>query len=222
MKKSILCAAILISGSWAIFSSQQGDSNSYHILKPLTTVLIVGMALFSMTSENKIYSHYLITALCFCLLGDIFLLNELYFLFGLSAFLIAHMVFTYAFSMVYGFYKKVSPLIILFLVCGSYFLYLKPGLKSYTLPVAIYMTAIIIMTWQAVGLFIRNRQRAYLLIAIGGVLFTLSDALLAYNKFKQPFVLADVLILATYWAAIYLFAYASGFVVLKKLPGNPG
>ncbi len=211
MKKTLLPIAILISGAWAILSSYQGNFNIYQILKPLTTILIIGLALLSVNTD-KTYSRSLITALVFCLLGDILLLNEGYFLFGLSAFLIAHVVFTYAFSRMYGFYKNYLPLLVLVAVCGSYFLYLKPGLQDFTIPVAVYMTAIIIMAWQAIGLYLQDRQRAFLYIAMGALLFTLSDALLALNKFKQPFVLADMLILATYWGAVYLFACSGGFV----------
>ncbi|MCY7327694.1 MAG: lysoplasmalogenase, partial [Saprospiraceae bacterium] len=85
MKRSMLSFAVLIAGIGAIAASQQGDFSTYKILKPLTTVLIIIIALFSFNRENKIYNKYIIIALIFCLTGDIFLLKSDYFLCGLVA-----------------------------------------------------------------------------------------------------------------------------------------
>ena len=212
MKKLVLSACVLFFAVWAVFAQQQERVISYQVLKPLTTVLIIALAFLSVTGNNKTYSRRLITALGFCLLGDVFLLQEQYFLFGLVSFLVAHLIFIYAFSSVYGFYKNVVPLLILVLVCTPYFLYLLPGLHNLTLPVSIYMMALLIMNWQAIGLFRRNRQQGYFLIAIGSLLFTLSDSMLAFAKFLQGFMFSDGLILGTYWAAIFIFAYSSVWV----------
>ncbi len=212
MKRIILSFAVLITGIWAIISSQQGDFNTYKILKPLTTVLVIIIALLSFTEENKIYNKYTIIALFFCLTGDIFLLKSAYFIFGLVAFLIAHLFFTYAFSTINGFSRNFKPLIVLSIICLAYFFYLKPGLGDLTIPVAVYMSVIILMTWQAISLYFKDPQKVYLFIGCGAICFMLSDSLLAYNKFKAPFALADVLILATYWLAVYIFAYSSYFV----------
>ena len=209
MKRSMLSFAVLIAGIGAIVASQQGNFSAYKILKPLTTVLIIIIALFSFNRENKIYNKYTIIALIFCLIGDIFLLKSAYFLFGLVAFLMAHLFFTYAFSTINGFSRNFKPLIVLSAICGAYFFYLKPGLGDLTIPVAVYMAVIIIMTWQAISLYFQDQQKTYLLIACGAICFMLSDSLLAYHKFKAPLAWADVLILATYWLAVYTFAFTS-------------
>lgn len=216
MKRSILSVAVLLAGTWSIVATQQGDFSTYSMLKPLTTILVVLIALFSFTGENKTYNTYITIALGFCLVGDVFLLYQDYFLWGLASFLVAHIFFTYAFSTIYGFSRKFLSLIALSTVYISYFLYLQPHLKAYTLPVAIYMIAIIIMNWQAVELYCRSNKKVYLLIASAAVLFTFSDSMIAYDKFKEPFRLADLSILSTYWLAIYIFAFTSYFVKNKS------
>ena len=42
--------------------------------------------------------------------------------------------------------------------------------------------------------------------AIGAVLFMISDAVLALNKFRKPFISAELIILATYFTAQCLLA----------------
>ena len=211
-KRLILSFAVLFTGIWAMAASQQGDFSTYRVLKPLTTILIILIALFSLTKENKIYNRYITIALCFCLLGDVLLLYDEYFLFGLTSFLVAHIFFTYACSTIYGFSRNFWSLLVLSSVYVAYFFYLKSDLKAYMLPVAVYMVAIIVMNWQAVALYLRDNKNTYLLIAFAALLFTLSDSMIAYHKFKAPFRLADFFILSTYWLAIYMFAFTSYFI----------
>lgn len=137
MKRLILSFAVLVTAIWSMVASQQGDFSAYQVLKPLTTILIILIALFSFTSENKTYNKYITIALCFCLAGDALLLYKEYFLWGLASFLVAHLFFTYAFSTIYGFSRNFMPLFVLGIVCVPYFFYLKPGLGDYTIPVAI-------------------------------------------------------------------------------------
>ncbi len=212
MKRYVLSFAVLLAAIWSIMASQQGDLSTYKVLKPLTTVLIIFIALVSFNKDNKIYNKYIVIALLFCLIGDIFLLDNAYFLFGLVSFLAAHLFFIYAFSTVHGFSRNFLSLIILSAVYVAYFLYLQSDLKAFALPVAVYMTAIIVMNWQAVELYLRDQKKTYLVIAIAAILFTFSDSMVAYNKFKAPFALADFSILSTYWLAIYTFAFSSYFV----------
>ena len=212
MKRYVLSFAVLFAAIWSIMASQQGDLSTYKVLKPLTTVLIIFIALVSFNKDNKIYNKYIVIALLFCLIGDIFLLDNAYFLFGLVSFLAAHLFFIYAFSTVHGFSRNFLSLIILSAVYVAYFLYLQSDLKAFALPVAVYMTAIIVMNWQAVELYLRDQKKTYLVITIAAILFTFSDSMVAYNKFKAPFALADFSILSTYWLAIYTFAFSSYFV----------
>ncbi|MBV1922819.1 MAG: lysoplasmalogenase, partial [Flavobacteriaceae bacterium] len=143
-----------------------------------------------------------------CLIGDVFLLDDAYFIAGLASFLIGHLVFTYAFLSLKGFQKKYGIFGILLFIGLVYFFYLKPSLGEITIPVGIYILVIVLMNWQALSLYSNEKNKAFLMISIGAILFLISDSILAFDKFKEPFSLAGILILSTYWTAISMFAYS--------------
>ncbi len=76
------------------------------------------------------------------------------------------------------------------------------------------MTVILMMNWQAIDLVFKKNSIVFLGIAITSILFSISDSILAYNKFVTPFKSADMLVLSAYWVAIYTFAIA-GFYIHK-------
>ena len=125
----LLSIAVLISGIIAIIFRQKENIKVYSVFKPLTTVLIIMIALWVSYKFSSNYSTVIIASLIFCLLGDIFLINKKYFLYGLSFFLFAHIGFTIAFSNIYGFNWNIFPAVILLLIICSYFLFLKKHLK---------------------------------------------------------------------------------------------
>ena len=47
-----------------------------------------------------------------------------------------------------------------------------------------------------------------MLAAIGAALFVVSDSFLAYDRFRQKFRAARIIVLSTYWAAQWLIAYS--------------
>jgi pyruvate oxidase len=49
-------------------------------------------------------------------------------------------------------------------------------------------------------------------LAIASILFSFSDSILAYNKFKKPFKSAETLILSTYWIAIFTFTIVGLYI----------
>lgn len=72
------------------------------------------------------------------------------------------------------------------------------------------------MNWQAIGLVINNSEFIFYGIAIASILFSFSDSILAYNKFKKPFKIAEILILSSYWIAIFIFSIAGLYVDTTK------
>jgi len=85
-------------------------------------------------------------------------------------------------------------------------------LKSYAIPVALYFLAIIVMDWQAIGLSVSGNAPIYYLLGLSSILFSFSDAVIAYNKFVREFKVAEFLILSTYWAAIFIISASIAFV----------
>jgi uncharacterized membrane protein YhhN len=69
----------------------------------------------------------------------------------------------------------------------------------------------IVMDWQAISLAIAYPQFSFFLIAIGAVLFTFSDAVIAYEKFKGGFIYSEAVILGSYWLAVFLICVGGLF-----------
>ena len=55
----------------------------------------------------------------------------------------------------------------------------------------------------AINRYGKVNDKSFKLILVGAILFTMSDSLLALNKFLQPIPLAGVWIMASYAAAQY-------------------
>lgn len=201
----LLSLATLASAVLAIIYRQRSNFKLFSIFKPLTTTLIIVIALLIYKQNSNDYTSYMIIALILSLIGDIFLIRDKYFLPGLASFLIAHVFFTIGITNLYGFNYNLIPLFILILVGGFYFNFIKKDLKKFTIPVLVYITVILIMNWQAINLVVVHHKITFLAIAIASIVFSVSDAILAYDKFKKPFKSAEILILSTYWVSIFTF-----------------
>ena len=205
--KSLYLSLILVIGISAIVLQELGMTLFYGIAKALTTISIIFFA--SSNRSMSRLSAQMVTALIFCLLGDIALIWDHLFLLGVGFFLVAHLLFIRALTSRFGF--RLAPVTLIFalaLIFGMSF-YLWNGLDN-TLKIAIpiYATVIGLMGAQALSIGLRRRSSMRIQIALGGVLFILSDALLGINAFKAPFALSGLFILSTYWAALTLLANA--------------
>ena len=208
----ILTAVFLASAIISILYRQKENLQIYSIFKPLTTILVLSIGGYIYYKTSSSYSLIILVALVFSLIGDIFLISDNYFLPGLASFLIAHICFITGFTSLYGFNYSITPLLPLILIGIGYFIYLKKHLKEYSIPVLVYIIVILLMNWQAINLMINNDKEFFYAIAIGSILFSLSDSILAYNKFKKPFHSAEPLILSTYWISIFIFTIAGFYV----------
>ena len=205
--KSLYLTLILVIGISAIVLQELDMTLFYGIAKSLTTIAIIFFA--SGNRSMSRLSAQMVTALIFCLLGDIALIWDHLFLLGVAFFLIAHLLFIRALSSRFGFrFAPVALIFALVLILGMSF-YLWSGLDN-TLKIAmpIYATVIGLMGAQAISIGLRRRSSIRTQIALGGILFILSDALLGINTFKEPFDFSGVFILSTYWAALTLLANA--------------
>ncbi len=150
----------------------------------------------------------IILALLCSLIGDVALLFEsldpMYFIIGLAAFLIAHIMYILAFLKDRNPRSKPLGFIIMLLVYASVLFYvLKSGLGDMLLPVLVYMLVILGMSTSA---YMRQKKEAiasYNWVCIGALLFMISDSILALNKFYQPVAWSAVSIMLTYALAQY-------------------
>ena len=183
-----------------------GPRTNVYVFKPLTTVLIIVIAL-TVEGERRGYRRLIVAGLCFSLVGDVLLmLPSDQFVPGLLSFLIAHLFYIAAFrSRIKG---STSARTALGCVAyGSFMLWLLfPRLGDMKLPVSIYLLVILAMAWQALNRWAITQSRGAMFAAAGAILFVASDSMIALHRFFSPFRLAELLILVTYFTAQWLIA----------------
>jgi uncharacterized membrane protein YhhN len=175
---------------------------------PLATLLILAIAFVNWTARKDSYSLWISIGLLFSLAGDALLLrSDHFFTLGLAAFLLTHIAYLVAFTRDTRFPARLSlfSLFLLFAV-SCYFLLFSRLPSELHLPVAIYAILLVFMAAQAVGRYLKLRTAPAQFAAIGGLLFVLSDSLLAFDRFYKPLPLAPLLVLLPYYAAQWLIA----------------
>ncbi len=201
-KKFIVLYGIIILLEQIIGSSSQ-YATIYYIAKP--AILISLISFFWNSSRHLAFRTRLITlaALCCSLIGDILLMfvevSDYFFIGGLVAFLIAHMMYILVFLEKRKLDKSIG-LYMSFLIIYAIGLFaiLKNGLGEMLIPVIFYIMIILAMATTA---FMRKNnvnKLSFNLVLIGAILFVISDSLLAINKFYLPFKFANTGIMITY------------------------
>lgn len=171
-------------------------------------ILILIVSLFRHVSLLSKRGKWVGVGLVFSLFGDAFLAlpGGKYFVPGLGSFLIAQLLYSYAFSI----RSEWKPILFLpFLIFGtSFFYFLAPKLGPLLIPVLVYVSAICLMGWRAAS---RNSNtKPFVLGLLGAVIFIASDSIIAYSMFLNPEMdreIASLSIMITYYLAqalIYL------------------
>lgn len=194
-----------------IRAEYRGPRWQVYVCKPLSTAVLLALAAFSQPAHGDRYQLAITAGLAFSLLGDILLmLPRDRFLPGLASFLIAHLAYILAFTGAVPI--GASPLLLLPLLAAAVPLLrlLWPGLGKLRVPVVLYAATIVLMVWLAWGMAWQFRTPGTALVAAGALLFMISDALLALNRFRRPFHHAQALIMAFYVAAQALIALSVG------------
>lgn len=184
---------------------QLGDKTIQFICKPLIIPAIIG---FFSSQVHKIvegFNRWIVAALIFSLFGDILLMfqqdNSLFFLLGLSAFLLAHIFYIIFFHQVRvkeNIKSNIWLAVIVVIYYTALIVFLFPYLGAMTLPVCIYGIVISFMFMLAMHMLFIKIKTGGIWMMVGALLFIISDSILAINKFYQPFSIADILIMLTY------------------------
>jgi uncharacterized membrane protein YhhN len=171
------------------------------VWKPLSSLLVILIAALSFTlpgPRDSTYTALIIVGLLFSLAGDVLLIipSSRAFMVGLIAFLCAHLVYIAAFihlqtSRELGSNKPAELLaaIVLAVIAAGVYSYLRPKLGKMRVPVIAYMAVLSVMLHRALAVaFVYQGAPApqmALLIVAGALLFYLSDALLAIDRFRM-------------------------------------
>lgn len=177
-----------------------------YVFKPLTTSLVVAMALLP-NDSNPRYRLAVVAGLILSLAGDVFLmLPHDQFVAGLASFLLAHLAYLIAFTADVRFGAPVIPFAFYAMIGAILVALLWPRLGRLKIPVLMYVAVILAMAAQAASRAMVLDSTAARLAAVGAALFVCSDALLAWNRFRRRFLIAEALIMTTYIAAQALIA----------------
>ena len=191
------------------------------VFKPLTTVLVIAHA-WPRGADAPRQRRLIRIGLSLSLLGDVFLLWPAQgFLPGLVSFLLAHIAYIAAFCVPLRFAARPAAFVVYAARPAAFAVYaalaaailwqLWPGIPGALRgPVLAYVLCLAGMAAQAAAWWRasvgRPDERLARNAALGGLLFMLSDSLLAFNKFAAPLPLSSLWILATYWAAQWCIA----------------
>lgn len=195
------------------------------ISKPLIVPVLIG---YFFTSSKKAgasgFAIWILLALFFSWVGDILLMfqegNSVFFLLGLSAFLLAHICYIVFFHRVRlreAIAGKGLLLVIVVIYYGALLSFLSPYLGEMKLPVKIYGVVISFMFMLAMHMaFLKNKTAGWLMLA-GSLLFIISDSVLAINKFYEAFEGAGFIIMFTYGLAqLFITAGAIRYIADPK------
>ncbi len=188
-----------------------------YLFKPFTTILILVAALLPGTLLADPYVRAIGLGLLFSLCGDIWLmLPANRFLYGLLSFLLAHLCYMFAF-LTGGAASSFPWMVLPFSIIGVIILvYLWPSLPpSLRSAVSIYIAVIVMMVALAASRAIARFSTATISAAIGALLFLVSDALLAIDRFRRPFRLARGAVLGTYFIGQLMIALSVGLMAYR-------
>jgi len=195
IERALLWLSAACSLSYFITKSWQPYPGSV-VLKALC---IAPLALIALRLLNQPDNWLLGSALLFSTLGDIFLELNGFFVQGLGAFLIAHLIYLVLFARngrhpLQLTSNQVTSLLALLLYSFALTTWLWPGLDKLAVPVLLYVCAITLMVASAIAARFRQSW-----IVWGALLFLISDSLIGISKFKTPVPLRDHLVWATYY-----------------------
>lgn len=188
-----------------------------YIFKPLIILSLLFLYAFSLPKRNKWY----VIALELSFIGDILLMfsGQQFFIAGLVSFLMAHILFI---KIVLSHIQKysivnISIAIFSFIIVYALLMFnLKNSLNEMLWPVLIY--GFIISTFGIVSFidFLNTKSKKSLLMLSGAIVFMISDAILAIDKFYIEEYFNKIIIMFTYVLAQYLI-YRSMIIEKVKL-----
>jgi len=192
----------------ATASAALGIGWLHYLFKPLALSIAIFLAARRALSAGPVtgFDGLLLAGLVASLGGDVLLMGPGgMFVPGLVCFLLAHLAYIALFRIGVGLFPRPGALAATLLVGAGIYAFLWHGglPAALRIPVGAYVVVIACMAAQAIGraAVLRRTDPSAAWVAVGACFFMLSDSLLAINKFVMPLPLAQLWVLATYYAA---------------------
>ena len=188
--------------------------------KPLVVITLIIYFLAATSGFKSNLIRLVFASLAFSWLGDVLLMfepmNGNFFIFGLVAFLIAHLFYILFFLNIrrIEMVSLKTGLIILVIAYYTGLIFLLYNyLGEMKIPVMMYGIVISIMFLLAIHmLFIKNKKAGRLMM-LGALLFISSDSILAINKFYDPFESTGIFTMLTYgFAQLFITLGAERYI----------
>jgi uncharacterized membrane protein YhhN len=204
----ILTLLAAVSASATMVAETVGRKKIVYVFKPAATISLIVLALLRPGTELPgLYKAFLLAGLIASLAGDVFLmLKDSLFIAGLASFLVAQLLYIRAFLTVTP--ARVDFLSVLPLLLFAMFMMaiLFPYLGKLKLPVAVYVLVITVMAGLAVDRYVVAGGQLAFRACLGAILFLISDAILAINRFAKKIPYGRALNLLTYFVAQWFLA----------------
>jgi len=209
----VLEALFVVAGALTSAAYSLGWTSVEYVSKPVALVFLI--AAFAQRDGAADVKRLVLAGFGASLIGDVLLLSPSLFAPGLAAFLVAHIFYIAAFSRRVGFLPSRAAVAAIGVFAALVFAYIWPGIDAgLKLPVVIYAAVLACDAAQATGRATVKRDGAAAAVALGAVLFMLSDMTIALFKFGHVGWPVDQWTLPTYYAAQGLIA----FFVLPRAP----
>jgi len=190
-------AALWITSTLAILGAEKRVQWLQVVFKPLTTLLFFAI----IGRPETTFARWVTAGIALSVIGDIALLSESNraFMVGLAALLLAHVAYVIGFVGIAVWSPHVA--IVAVLVGLSSVLLLRAiwkgaaGMHAATIAYAAVISAMVISASATVGGPLLMAPYA----AVGAVLFYISDASLALNRFRKPLPHSALLAMGVYW-----------------------
>lgn len=170
-----------------------GHQRDNRVMRGITKPLLMPILIILYTTNASTIEPLVIVALVAGLLGDILLMipgSEISFVLGAGSFLMGHIFYILAF------FKRVDMfangaywlwgLVPVYIVAGILFKKLLADHTGKLTPhVAVYTFAIFTMSFIGIVSGVLWNTQTVILIALGSILFIISDAILGLNKFRE-------------------------------------
>ncbi|MFJ4349068.1 lysoplasmalogenase [Pseudomonas sp. NPDC089401] len=182
------------------------------LAKPIPVLALIA---WLRSAPATTYRRWITIGLALSAIGDILLaIPTDLFVFGLAAFLCAHLAYLRAYCG--KTLRPALPALLLSAVTGIALLGVlaSHGLGPLLIPVSIYALAISAMLWRALA--------CGGIAALGACLFVFSDSLIGIDRFVSPFSAAPYLIILAYWLGQWAIASSASRGSIDKVLTQSG
>lgn len=197
---SVICGAV----AYLLRATRLDDREAVVVSKTTASLGFVILGAIAWQSGNPI-ATWLVVGLVLCAAGDVLLIWDRSFDFGLISFLLGHVAYVAAFNAASPISEWTRWMLIpIALASAGALAWMWPHLGRRRSSVSAYVVVITIMVWGALA--VTTSRIMGWPIAVGAVLFYLSDLTVARDRFVQSDFLNRAVGLPMYYAAQILIA----------------